>query len=146
MGSFEARNMRFCCVRDISIFEENVISIIKVRHIFYLMLAAFFVFAGAGKSLVISLFLAVLAVLAAFYPARAVSFEAYLYGLVFNSFPARKRVRVKLEPPGAENADRIVETGVEGFTAGREDHEEELTAARTRISIENMKRESRKID
>jgi len=146
MGSFEARTMRFCCVRDISVLEETVISIIRVRHIVYLMFAAFLVFAGAGKSLAISLLLATLAVLAAVYPAKAVSFEAYLYGLLFNSFPVRKKTRVKLEP--VSTTERAVNVGVGEFDIDKNDYEEEKSdgTTRTRISIEVLKRESRKMD
>jgi hypothetical protein len=145
MKGFEARNLRFCSVRDIGIMDENVISILKVRHIVYLLFAAFIVLAGSGKSQVVAFFIALLAVIAAFYPAKAVSFEAYLYGLVFNSFPVRKRVPVKLEKVD-ECRSGVVNAGVEGFVVEEGDEQEAVESiSRTRTVTEVLRKETRKI-
>jgi hypothetical protein len=145
MKGFEARNLRFCSVRDVSVLDENVISILKVRHIVYLLFAAFIVLAGSGKSQVVAFLIALLAVIAAFYPAKAVSFEAYLYGLMFSSFPVRKRVPVKLEKVD-ECRPGVVNAGAEGFVVEKGDEQEAVEGiSRTRTVTEVLRKETRKI-
>lgn len=141
MKGFEARNIRFCSVRELSLLDENVFWIVKVRQLVYLLLAAFILFAASGRMLLFSALFALFAVFAAFYPEKSVSFEAYVLGAILNSIPARKRVRVKLEIP--ELAGNGVDVGIEGFEPGEEENEEGIT--KTRIYSETLKKETIKI-
>ncbi len=138
---FEARNIRFCSVRELSIFDEYVFWIIKVRQLAYFLLAAFILFTASDRMLLFSALFALFAVFAAFYPAKTLSFEAYVLGAILNSIPTRKRVRVKLEKP--EMAGSGVEVGIEYFEPVDEEDKEDIS--KTRIFSEMLKKETRKV-
>jgi|YelNatPaOPRAMG01_1025707.scaffolds.fasta_scaffold00765_2 hypothetical protein len=142
MMGFEARNVRFCCVRDVGIFEENVFWIIKVRQVFYLMLAAFLMLASAGKGIkfILSSAFALFAFSAAFYPAKAISFEALIFGALMNFLPAKKRISAKLEKP--KNFGSPIELGVDNFSF----QEDSFVKSISRNSFERMRRERRRLD
>jgi len=143
MRGFEARTFRFCCVSDLSILDENVVFFLKVRHIVYLLFAAFLIFMGGVQA--VSLILAAVAVLAAFYPAKAVSFEAYVYGLFLKSIPYRKRIPVKIRKPEHPEVAGV-DAQVSGITVERTDSEDEIEGLpRTRLAIEMLKKKKKEI-
>jgi len=95
MGGFRARNIRFCSVSDIGITEERLIWYFKLRHFLYLAVAALFFASSSGSTLrlLIAVFLATIALIAALYPRKAISFEALLLGALYFPFSRKREVK-----------------------------------------------------
>lgn len=95
MGGFRARNIRFCSVSDIGITEERLIWYFKLRHFLYIAVAAIFFASSSGSTirLLIAVFLATIALIAALYPRKAISFEALLFGAFYFPFARRKETQ-----------------------------------------------------
>jgi hypothetical protein len=101
-----------------------------------LMLAS----AGKGIKFILSSAFALFAFSAAFYPAKAISFEALIFGALMNFLPAKKRISAKLEKP--KNFGSPIELGVDNFSF----QEDSFVKSISRNSFERMRRERRRLD
>ncbi|MCS7119476.1 MAG: hypothetical protein RMH75_06540 [Archaeoglobaceae archaeon] len=104
MGGFRARNIRFCSVNDIGLAEEKLIWHFKLRHIVYIAISALMFTTSSGSLLkiMIAVVIGFIALMAALYPRKALSFEALLFGAFY--FPiARKRVVRRIKTKSLNN-------------------------------------------
>ncbi|MEM2272449.1 MAG: hypothetical protein QXP56_07280 [Archaeoglobaceae archaeon] len=97
MTGFRARKLRFCSVSDIGVWEEKLIWQFKLKHFIYLAISALLLTSSGGSAIrmLLSIIFAIVALMAALYPKRAVSFEAILLGAFYFPF-SRRRDRKKL--------------------------------------------------
>lgn len=93
MRGFKARNMRFCSVSELGLGEERLLWYFKLKHFAYLAIAAISFSIGMRSpiALIFSIAFSLLAIMAALYPKRAVSFEAQIIGFLNYVLTRRKR-------------------------------------------------------
>ncbi|MEM2079314.1 MAG: hypothetical protein QW104_01340 [Nitrososphaerota archaeon] len=154
MGGFRARKFRFCSVSDISIGEEKIIWQFKLRHFIYLAISALLLTSSGGSAIrmFFSIAFAIIALMAALYPRKAVSFEALLLGAFYFPFSRkrdRKTLNTKLKVVKKETHEETkkiqIALSAEDFVNSRDSQEETPAGDSTRSVIELKKAKIRKV-
>lgn len=154
MPGFQARFEKFCSVSDIGFTEEKLIWYFKLRHIVYLSISAVSLTSSLNNPsrFLFAIIITFIAIIAAIYPRKSVSFEALFLGALAYPFTRIREVRKISTPkievktnevaPKAKNREKIVvKLDLNSF----KDHSEEIAGESTKKAMEMKKIRIKKI-